>query len=155
MYVLHRWYGESIGFHFLIADLKTTKKRSSHPRCFIKKGVLKNFAKFTRKFLCPSLFYNKIAGLATLLKKRLWHSFPVNFAKFLRIPILENICERLLLKKSKFFISLRQAPMTVFRFSILVQDATLSNVLILPLTFPHLVFICFSSWQSIFTPRIV
>ena len=102
MYVLHRWYGESIGFHFLIADLKTTKKRSSHPRCFIKKGVLKNFAKFTRKFLCPSLFYNKIAGLATLLKKRLWHSFPVNFAKFLRIPILENICERLLLKKSSF-----------------------------------------------------
>ena len=145
MYVLHRRYGESNGFHFLIADLKTTKKRNSHRRCFIKKGVLKNFAKFTRKFLCPSLFYNKIAGLATLLKKRLWHSFPVNFAKFLRIPILENICERLLLKKYKFFISLRQAPMTVFRFSILVQDATLSNVLILPLTFPHLVFICFSS----------
>ena len=26
--------------------------------------------------------------------------FPVNVAKFLRIPILENICERLLLKSS-------------------------------------------------------
>ena len=41
----------------------------------------------------PDLFFNKVAGLrpATLLKKRLWHRcFPVNFAKFLRTPILQN-----------------------------------------------------------------
>ena len=34
-------------------------------------------------------FFNKIAGLrpATVLKKGLWHMcFPVNFAKFVRIP---------------------------------------------------------------------
>ena len=44
--------------------------RSSH---HYKKGVLRNFAKFTVKHLCQSLFFNKIAGLrsATLLKKRL------------------------------------------------------------------------------------
>ena len=56
-------------------------------RCSIKKGVLRNFAKFTGKHLCQSLFFDKIAGLrpATLLKKRLWHRrFPLNFAKFLR-----------------------------------------------------------------------
>ena len=56
-------------------------------RCSVKKGVLKNFAKFTRKHT-ESLF-NKVAGLmpATLLKKRLWHRyFPVNFAIFLRTP---------------------------------------------------------------------
>ena len=61
--------------------------RSSHQRCSLKKGVLRNFAKLTGKFLCQSLFFNKVAGLrpATLLKKRLWHTcFPVNFAKFLR-----------------------------------------------------------------------
>ena len=35
---------------------------------------------------------------ATLLKKRLWHRcFPVNFAKFLRKPFLQNTSERLLL----------------------------------------------------------
>ena len=35
---------------------------------------------------------------ATLLKKRLWHRcFPVNFAKFLRIPFLQNTSGRLLL----------------------------------------------------------
>ena len=54
----------------------------------MKKGVLKNFAKFTGKHLCQSLFLNKVAELrpATLLKKRPWHRcFPVNFAKLVRI----------------------------------------------------------------------
>ena len=37
--------------------------RSSHRRCYIKKGVLGNFAKFTGKHLCQSLFFNKVAGL--------------------------------------------------------------------------------------------
>ena len=45
-------------------------KSSSCPEVFFKKGVLKNFAKFTGKNLCQSLFFNKVAGLnpATLLK---------------------------------------------------------------------------------------
>ena len=35
---------------------------------------------------------------ATLLRTRLWHRcFPMNFTKFLRTPILQNICEGLLL----------------------------------------------------------
>ena len=33
--------------------------RSSHQRCFMKKGVLRNFVKFTGKHLCQSLFFNK------------------------------------------------------------------------------------------------
>ena len=60
-------------------------------RCAVKKGVLRNFAMFLGKHLCQSLFFNKVAGLrpATLLKKRLWHRhFPVNFAKFLRTPLV-------------------------------------------------------------------
>ena len=50
--------------------------RSSHQRCSVRKGVLRNVATFTRKHLCQSLFFNKVAGLrpATLLKKRLWHT---------------------------------------------------------------------------------
>ena len=55
--------------------------------CSIKKGVLKNFTKFTGKQLCQDLYFNKVAGLRPLLKKRLWHRcFPVNFGKFLRTP---------------------------------------------------------------------
>ena len=60
---------------------------SSHQRCFIEKGVLKNFKKFTGKQLCESFFLNKVPGLrpVTPLKKRLWHRcFSVNFVKYLR-----------------------------------------------------------------------
>ena len=66
-----------------------TWNRSSHQRCSVKNGVLRNFAKFAGKHLCQRLFLNKLARLrpATLLKKKLWHGcFPVNFAKFLRTP---------------------------------------------------------------------
>ena len=74
--------------------------RCSCPEVFCKKDVLINFAKFTGKHLCRSLFFNKVAGLtpATLFKKRLWHrGFPVNFAKFLRTPILKELLWLLLL----------------------------------------------------------
>ena len=49
--------------------------RRSRRRCSLKKVVLKNFAKFTGKHLCRSLFLNKAAGPrpVTLLKKRLQH----------------------------------------------------------------------------------
>ena len=57
--------------------------------CFIKEVILKSFAIFTRKHLCWSLF---------LIKGLRRRCFPVNIAKFLRTPILKNICERQLLK---------------------------------------------------------
>ena len=37
--------------------------RSSHQRCSLRKSVLRNFAKFTGKHLCQTLFFNKVAGL--------------------------------------------------------------------------------------------
>ena len=67
--------------------------------------VLK-LAKFTGKYLCQSLFFNKVAGLrpSTLLKKRFWHGcFSVIFAKFLRTPFLQNSSGRLLLYLAIFF----------------------------------------------------
>ena len=73
--------------------------RSSYWRCSVKKGVLRNFAKFSGKHLC--LITLQALGLlrpATLLKKRLWYScFSVNFIKFLRTFILQNTSGRLLL----------------------------------------------------------
>ena len=36
---------------------------SSRPEVFCRKGVLSNFAKFTGKHLCQSLFFNKVADL--------------------------------------------------------------------------------------------
>ena len=77
------------------------KFRSTHRRCSIREGVLRNFVKFTGKHLCQSLFFNNIVGprAASVLKKRLWHRwFPVSFAKFLKTPFLQNTCGRLLLE---------------------------------------------------------
>ena len=77
--------------------------RSSHQRCSLTKGVLKNFAKFRGKHLCQVLFFIKVASPTTLLKKRLWHRcFPVNFAKLLRIPFSVNTSRRLILNKQHF-----------------------------------------------------
>ena len=45
--------------------------RGSQPEVFCKKSVLRNFAKFTGKYLCHSLFFTKASGprSSTLLKK--------------------------------------------------------------------------------------
>ena len=49
--------------------------RSSHQRCSLEKGVLRNFSKFTGKQqLCQSLLFNKVAGtaVAQLLSCEFW-----------------------------------------------------------------------------------
>ena len=77
------------------------KIQKQPPEVLRKKGVFKNFAKFTGKQLRQSLFFNKVTVLRTaiLLKKRLWRwCFPVNFSKFLKAPFLKNTSGRLLLK---------------------------------------------------------
>ena len=65
----------------------------SHWSCSVHRGVLKTFAKFTRKHLCQSVLFNKVAGIrpATLLKRRPWHRcFYVNFAKLPRTTFFQN-----------------------------------------------------------------
>ena len=59
---------------------------SSHQRCSVRKGVLRNLAKFTGKDLCQSLFFNKVSGLrpATLLKKRLAQVFSCEFCEIFK-----------------------------------------------------------------------
>ena len=64
-------------------SLNSTKYRSSQRRCPVRKGVLRNFAKFTGKQLCQSLFLNKVAGLrpATLLKNTLAQVFSCEYCE--------------------------------------------------------------------------
>ena len=69
---------------------------SSHQKCSMKKSVLENFAKFSGKHMCQSLFFNKVAGLR-----------PVNFVKFLRTPFLHNTSGRLHLKSLFLFEIIR------------------------------------------------
>ena len=65
---------------FFVKQKYTLEKQPPEKEC-----VLKNFAILTGKHLCWNF-----------IKKRLQHRcFPVNIGKFLRTPILENICEQL------------------------------------------------------------
>ena len=48
---------------FLSLETLHLRTRNSRPEVSCKKGVHKNFTKFTRKQLCQSLFSNKVAGL--------------------------------------------------------------------------------------------
>ena len=55
----------------MTCGISVTEIQKQSPRDVLLKGALRNFAKFTEKHLCQSLFFNKVAGLrpATLLKK--------------------------------------------------------------------------------------
>ena len=52
--------------------IKTSKSRSSHRRCSVRKGVLKNFAKFKGTAVPVSLFCLSLVS-------------PVNFPKFIKV----------------------------------------------------------------------
>ena len=70
---------KSINLYFPYNDQKIVDfvmiSKTSHQRCSVKKGVLRNFTKFTGK----NLF------------QRLWHRrLPLNFAKFLWKLLLQN-----------------------------------------------------------------
>ena len=81
--------------------------RSSHQRCSVKKVLLKNLQSSRENTCARVSFLIKLqASQHTVtpwyahvhVKKRLWHRcFPVNFANFLRTPLLQNTFERLLL----------------------------------------------------------
>ena len=51
---------------FSLLRIYATHYRSGHRRCSVKKGVLRNFTKFTGKHLCQSLFFNTVADLRLL-----------------------------------------------------------------------------------------
>ena len=92
----------------------------SHRRCSTRKGVLRNFAKFTGKELCQGLVFNKATGLrpATLLKEKLWRKcFPVNFAKFLRASFFQNTPGRPLLEFQLFSVLLWRPFMETFLYN--------------------------------------
>ena len=117
-------------FPLLSYDLKTVKKwckkfelkflentfwrcRSICLQMFFKISVLENFAIFTRKYRCWSLFLIKL-HTHMALKKRLKHMcLPVNITKFLRIAFLWNN-PMAVLKMVEW--SLRISNLTIERF---------------------------------------
>ena len=76
--------------------------RSSRLDVFCKKGVLRNFTKFTGKHLYESPFFSGSLSFCIFIKKEsLAQVFPVNFAKFLRAPFLTEHLRWLIAKDWK------------------------------------------------------
>ena len=61
-----------LGNNKLIVNIIQGCYRSSHQRCSVRKGVLRDFTKFTWKHPSQGLSFNNIAGPANFLKNRLW-----------------------------------------------------------------------------------
>ena len=79
--------------------------RSSHQRCSVRKGVLRNFEKFTGKYLCESLFFNKFAGLVQV--------FSCEHCEISKDIFLQNTSGQLLLtikRASDFEFICRSSP---------------------------------------------
>ena len=75
--------------------------RSSQRRCSVTNGVPRNFAKFTAKHLCQSLFFNKVSGACNFIKKEtLAQVFSCEFCEISkntfcwRIPLACNFIKR-------------------------------------------------------------
>ena len=93
--------------------------RSSHRKCSVIKGVLRNFAKFTGKHLCQSLFFNKVAGLrppaSNFIKK--W------------TPAQLLSCEFCKISKNSFFIEHLDDDPVIYYGSLNHPDTTSSRLL--------------------------
>ena len=94
--------------------------RSSHRRCSVRKGVLRNCAKFTGKHLPQSLFFNKVAGKIFLSKP----SIPLQLFRIHFRVIFNEIVMVLLLKITVFvflffFVSQKKKEKIFFLFETL------------------------------------
>ena len=90
-----------------------TSYRSSHRRCSVRKGVIRNFVKFTGKHLCQSLFFNKVEGLRpALLKKRLSHRCSCEFCEITKKTFLTEhlwMTASIVISRKTFFLKNRNA----------------------------------------------
>ena len=102
-------------------------QRRQPPEEFIKKLLLKFFAKFTGKHLCRSFHFNKSPGIQpkTLLKREsVTGIFLWNFAKSVKGPILHNNSGWLLLPADLFkrFVT-TQVPFTCLKLKMVTPES--------------------------------
>ena len=87
---------------FYIAN---SKNRSSHWRCSMKKTVLNNFAKFTGKQLCQSLFFNKRLFLTFFKRETLAQLFSCEFCEIFQKTLFTEHLRRTTPIESHNFIT--------------------------------------------------
>ena len=101
---------------------KYTNDRSSHQRCSAKKGVLRNFAKFTGKHLCQRLLFNKVAGL----RRKWWIPKSEKLQIWKNLYDQQNLLPEAVVRRcsvKKVFLQISQNPQenTCARVSFLIK----------------------------------
>ena len=105
-----------------------------------KKSCSKNFRNIHRKTTV-------LESLSNFIKKRLQHRcFSVNFAKFLRTPILKNIWEQLLLNLSFLRFSLGVGVLTCATWNASLQKTLSKSTINVLLSCPWILFLCCCWW---------
>ena len=91
--------------------------RSSHQRCFVIKGVLRNFPKSTAKHLCQSLFIKKETlahvfscefceiSKNTFYKEHLWATASVQNVYYIKINLCSRYVNEMSIKCLKKYLS--------------------------------------------------
>ena len=125
---------------------------------FYQKSCSLKFRNIQRKTPELESLFNKVAGLEVwdFIKKRLQLScFPLNIAKFLRTPILKNICERVLLRVLKptsclFLYPLETSKNESFRyFQWVYKETNGAEWVNTPLYKSKAIFVCVSVDQAL------
>ena len=80
-----------IAHEFPIQGKFISVDRSCHLEVFCKKGALENFAKVTRKYLCQSLCFNKVAELRP---ETLAQAFSCEFCEIFKNTLLRWLLHR-------------------------------------------------------------
>ena len=104
-----------LSFNKLNSYLHKIKSRSSRPEVFCKKGVLRNFATFTRKHLCQVSFLIKLQSSARILFLIKLQASACNFIKKETLALVFS-CEFCEIFKNTFFYRTHPVVASVSRF---------------------------------------
>ena len=100
--------------------------RSSHQKCSIKNGVLKNFAKLAGKHLCKSLFFNEVAGREHLCQSLIFNKVATLKAATLLKNTLAQVFSCDFWEISKNIFSYRTPPVAPSEYNVLDKFRKLS-----------------------------
>ena len=95
----NKYVSQGSKYAFALTYFDSPSLSSSQRRCSIEIGVLRKFHKIIWEISVLEFLFDKVAGLQScnFIRKRLQdREVPLKFKKFLRTPILKNICKRLL-----------------------------------------------------------
>ena len=118
--------------------------RTGHRKYSVRKGVLRNFAKFTGKHLVQSLFFNKVAGLSLVKNKTLAQVFFCEFCEisnntffteYLWLLLYWYVTDYMLFERLKNTFkncSLYTIPITLFYSNLELHSPTKSLLLDVP-----------------------